>query len=130
EEEMAAVEGVGPVIAKSVHEFFALERNRLVVDKLRRAGVNFEGPGGPDLPQTLAGTSIVVTGTLEGFSRDGAVDAIKARGGTSPGSVSKRTSFLVAGEEPGTAKLNKATELGVPVLDEARFARLLETGEP
>ncbi len=130
EEDLAAAEGVGPVIARSVHEFFALDRNRAVVNKLRAAGVNFRGPDAPDLPQTLAGKAVVVTGTLDGFSRDGAVDAIKARGGTSPGSVSKKTAYVVAGREPGAAKLTKATELEVPVLDEAGFRRLLETGTP
>ncbi|HEX2041994.1 MAG TPA: NAD-dependent DNA ligase LigA [Acidimicrobiales bacterium] len=132
EEELAAVDGVGPVIAHSVHEFFAVDRNRALVDKLRRAGVNFEGPQGaaPDLPQTLAGRSVVVTGTLESMSRDAAVEAVKARGGASPGSVSKKTSYLVAGAEPGAAKVTKAQECGVPVIDEAAFLRLLETGEP
>jgi DNA ligase (NAD+) len=130
EEELAAAEGVGPVIAKSVHEFFSSERNREVIDKLRRAGVNFEGPAGPDLPQTLAGKAVVVTGTLEGLSREAAIDAVKARGGTSPGSVSKKTAYLVVGREPGAAKVSKATDLGVPVLDEDQFLRLLDTGEP
>ena len=129
EEEIAAVEGIGPVIAGSVCEFFASERNRAVLDKLRAAGLNLEGPGAPDEPQTLAGTSIVVTGTLEGFSRDGAEDAIKARGGKAPGSVSKKTTAVVAGESPGAAKLTKAQELGIPILDEAGFRSLLETGE-
>ena len=73
--------------------------------------------------------SVVVTGTLEGWSREAAEEAIKARGGKSPGSVSKKTTAVVVGSEPGAAKLAKATELGVPVLDEAAFARLLETGE-
>jgi DNA ligase (NAD+) len=130
EEALAAAEGVGPVIAHSVHEFFALDRNRAVVDKLRAAGVNFEGPEGPDLPQTLAGKAVVVTGTLEEFSRDGALEAIKARGGTSPGSVSKKTAFVVVGREPGAAKVDKAADLGIPTLDEAGFRRLLESGEP
>ncbi|HWC10913.1 MAG TPA: NAD-dependent DNA ligase LigA, partial [Acidimicrobiales bacterium] len=131
EEELAAVEGVGPVIARSVHEFFAVERNRAVVDKLRRAGVNFEGPRRerPDLPQTLAAKSVVVTGTLESMSRDAAVEEIKARGGASPGSVSRKTAYLVAGADPGDAKITKAAECGVPVLDEAAFLRLLDTGE-
>jgi DNA ligase (NAD+) len=132
EEELAAVEGVGPVIAHSVAEFFALDRNRVVVDKLRRAGVNFEGPANDhaDLAQTLAGRAVVVTGTLESMSRDAAVDAVKARGGASPGSVSRKTAYLVAGAEPGAAKVAKAEEYGVPVVDEAAFHRLLETGEP
>jgi len=129
EEDLAATPGVGPVIARAVHEFFALETNRAVVEKLRQAGVNFAGSSSaPELPQTLAGTSIVVTGTLASMSRDRAVEAIKARGGTSPGSVSKRTTYLVAGAEPGAAKVTKAEELGVPVLDEEGFLALLETG--
>jgi DNA ligase (NAD+) len=132
EDELAGTPGVGPVIARSICEFFSLERNRELVEKLRRAGVNFEGrrSGGGDLDQTLAGKSVVVTGTLESMSREAAVDAIKARGGTSPGSVSKRTAYLVAGAEPGVAKTTKAEECGVAVLDEAAFLRLLETGEP
>ena len=130
EEGLAAAEGVGPVIAASVHEFFALDRNRAVIEKLRAAGVNFEGPEGPELPQTLAGLAVVVTGTLDGFSREGAVEAVKARGGTSPGSVSKKTAYVVVGHEPGAAKISKADELGVPTLDEAAFVRLLDTGAP
>jgi DNA ligase (NAD+) len=131
EEELAATEGVGPVIAHSVHQFFALDRNRAIVEKLRRAGVNFEGPRGeePDRPQTLAGKAVVVTGTLESMSRDAAVEAVKARGGTSPGSVSRKTAYLVAGADPGEAKMTKAADCGVPVIDEAAFLRLLETGE-
>jgi DNA ligase (NAD+) len=128
-EEMALVEGVGGVIAASVHGFFALDRNRTVVERLRLAGLNFEGPGGPVLPQVLAGRSIVVTGTLEGWSREAAEDAIKARGGKSPGSVSKKTTAVVAGSDPGAAKLARAAELGVPVIDEVAFAVVLETGE-
>jgi DNA ligase (NAD+) len=129
-DEIAAVEGVGPVIARSVHEFFASERNRAVVEKLRAAGVNFEGPGEPDVAQTIAGRSIVVTGTLEQLSREAAEEAIKARGGKATGSVSKKTSYLVVGAEPGQAKLTKATELGIPQLDEDAFLRLLESGTP
>ncbi|HLI02085.1 MAG TPA: NAD-dependent DNA ligase LigA, partial [Acidimicrobiales bacterium] len=128
-EEMAQVEGIGGVIANSVAEFFALPRNREVVDRLREAGLNFEGPAAPDVPQVLAGMSVVVTGTLEGWSREAAEEAVKARGGKSPGSVSKKTTAVVAGAEPGAAKLNRANELGVPVIDEAAFAELLETGE-
>jgi DNA ligase (NAD+) len=132
EEELAAVEGVGPVIARSVHRFFSLERNRAIVDKLRAAGVNLEGPRHqePDLPQSLAGRSVVVTGTLRSMSREAAIEAVKARGGTSPGSVSPKTSYLVAGTEPGDAKMSKADEYGVAVLDEDAFLRLLERGAP
>ena len=129
-EELAAPEGVGAVIANSVHEFFALDRNREIIDKLRAAGMNFEGPEiETDVPRVLEGKAVVVTGTLEGWSRDDAIAAIQARGGTSPGSVSKKTAYLVAGAEPGASKLNKATELGIPTLDENGFAKLLETGE-
>jgi DNA ligase (NAD+) len=128
-EEMSEIEGIGPVIAASVHQFFALDRNRDVVERLRAAGVNFQGPEAPSVPQVLAGASIVVTGTLEGWSREVAEEAIKARGGKAPGSVSKKTTAVVVGAEPGAAKLTKAQELGVPILDEAGFAHLLETGQ-
>ncbi|MFP5318422.1 MAG: NAD-dependent DNA ligase LigA [Acidimicrobiia bacterium] len=132
EETLAAVDGIGPKIAHSVRAFFDLDRNRQVVEKLRAAGVNLRGGRGegPEVAQILAGKVIVVTGTLTAMSRDAAVDAIKARGGASPGSVSKKTSWLVAGDEPGAAKMTKAQELGVPVLDEEGLLRLLETGEP
>ena len=118
------------MIAHSVVEFFALDRNRAVVEKLRAAGVNFAG-GRPDsgLAKTLAGMAVVVTGTLESMSREAAVEAVKARGGKSPGSVSKKTADLVVGAEPGAAKVTKAEASGVPILDEAAFLRLLETGE-
>jgi DNA ligase (NAD+) len=128
-EEIAAVEGIGPKIATSVRQFFDSDHNRKVVDKLRAAGVNFQGPAAPSEPQVLAGMSVVVTGTLESLSREAAEEAIKARGGKSPGSVSKKTTAVVAGEAPGAAKLTKAEELGVPILDEEQFLHLLETGE-
>jgi DNA ligase (NAD+) len=128
-EELAAVDGVGTKIAESVHQFLALPANRVVIDKLRRTGVNFEGPAAPSVPQTLSGQSVVVTGTLDGWSREEAEAAIKARGGKAPGSVSKRTTAVVLGEAPGASKLAQARELGVPILDEAAFAGLLETGE-
>lgn len=128
-EEMATIEGIGPVIAASVGQFFALEANRAVVEALRLSGVKFEGPEGPSAPQVLAGASVVVTGTLAGWSREAAEEAIKVRGGKAPGSVSKKTTAVVVGVEPGAAKLSKALELGVPVLDEAGFAHLLATGE-
>lgn len=129
EEEIAAVAGIGPIIAQSVHGFFADEANRALVERLRAAGVNVTGPEAPSIPQTLEGRTIVVTGTLEGFSRDGAEEAITSRGGKSPGSVSKKTTAVVVGESPGASKLTKAEELGIPILDEAGFVHLLETGE-
>ncbi|MBK5224725.1 MAG: NAD-dependent DNA ligase LigA [Acidimicrobiia bacterium] len=128
-DEIAAIDGIGPTIAQSVTEFFASERNQVVVAKLRAAGLNLEGPAAPEVPQVLAGMSIVVTGTLEGHSREEAELAITSRGGTSPGSVSKRTTAVVVGEGPGASKLTKATDLGVPILDEAGFEHLLATGE-
>ena len=128
-DDIAAVEGIGPKIAASVHEFFASPINRAVIERLREAGVNFEGPVVEEQPQTLAGMTIVVTGTLDAYSREAAEEIVKARGGKAPGSVSKKTTAVVVGEGPGAAKLNKATELGVPILDEAQFLHLLETGE-
>ncbi len=127
--EIAAVDGVGPTIAGSVADFFSLDRNRAVVEKLRAAGVDFGKVPEPEHPQVLAGKSVVVTGTLQGYSREDAEEAITARGGRSPGSVSKKTTALVVGEGPGASKLSKAEELGIPILDEAGFEHLLETGE-
>jgi DNA ligase (NAD+) len=129
EADLASVEGVGPVIAASIRAWFAEERNRTLVDKLRAAGVEFGKVEVSRQPQVLAGKAVVVTGTLAGFSREEAEAAIKARGGKSPGSVSKKTAAVVVGAEPGASKLAKAEELGVPILDEAGFVALLETGE-
>ena len=129
EETIAGTEGVGPVIAKSVAQWTSLDTNRRLVERLRTAGVDFGRVDVPTLEQNLGGMSIVVTGTLEGFSRDGAEEAITGRGGKSPGSVSKKTTAVVVGESPGAAKLTKAEELGIPILDEAGFVKLLETGE-
>ena len=129
EEEIASVEGIGPTIAASVVGFFGNPANVTVIEKLRSAGVNFDGPAAADEPQVLAGTSVVVTGSLEGWTREAAEEAIKARGGKSPGSVSKKTTAVIAGDAPGAAKVTKAEQLGVPILDEAAFAHLLETGE-
>jgi DNA ligase (NAD+) len=126
---LAAVEGVGGVIAQAVHEWFADEAHRVVIARLREAGVNLTGPDRPTEEPTLTGKSLVVSGTLEGFSRDDAEAAIKARGGKATGSVSKKTTALVVGEGPGASKVTKAEELGVPVIDEAAFVALLETGE-
>jgi DNA ligase (NAD+) len=136
-EELAAVDGVGGVIATTVHEWFALESNVAYIEKFRAAGVNFGDPDAADraaqtraaTPQTLAGKAVVVTGTLAGYNREQAAAAITARGGKSPGSVSKKTFALVAGESAGGSKLTSAESLGVPVLDEAEFEMLLQTGE-
>jgi DNA ligase (NAD+) len=129
EDQIAAVDGIGTVIAASIKRFFALPRNRDMVERLRTAGVNFEGPGAPDIAQNLVGKSIVVTGTLLRWSREEAEAAIKARGGKAPGSVSQKTTAIVVGADPGGAKLSKAIELKIPVLAEEAFEHLLETGE-
>ena len=129
EADLATTEGVGPVIAASITQWFAEDGNRDMVERLRRAGVDFGQVVVSRLPQVLAGKAVVVTGTLEGFSREEAEAAIKDRGGKSPGSVSAKTFAVVVGREPGASKLTKAESLGVPILDEAGFAALLETGE-
>lgn len=129
EADLNAVDGVGPVIATSVQRHFEQPANRRIVERLAAAGVNTTGPERSVLPQTLAGRAVVVSGGLEGFSRDGAADAIKARGGKSPGSVSGKTFALVVGNDPGASKLAKAEQHSVPILDEAAFVELLETGE-
>ena len=132
EDELAAVEGFGPIIAAAVRRWFDDPRARDLIGRLREAGLQMEAEaagGSGAVPQTLAGRAVVVTGTLEGFSRDQARSAIAARGGKSPGGVSSRTFALVAGADPGASKVNKAAEAGVPVIDEAAFNRLLETGE-
>ena len=135
QEALAEVEGFGPIIAASVRAWFDEPRNRTLVEGLRKAGLRMEveEPGGADagesLPQTLAGMSVVVSGTLAGFSRDEAKQAIVARGGSSPGSVSGRTAALVVGADPGASKVRKAESSGVRVIDEAAFRELLDTGE-
>ena len=123
QEQLAAVDGVGDVIAASVLGWFAVAANRAFIEKMRASGVEFGNVEVSGLPQTLVGKNIVVTGSLEGFDRDGAERAIKDRGGKSPGSVSKKTDALVVGAEPGASKLTKAQELGVPILDEAQIGR-------
>jgi DNA ligase (NAD+) len=105
-----------------------------VVERLRAAGLTLvepgrEGTASAAVPQTLADRSVVVTGTLPGYSREEAEEAIVARGGKSPGSVSKKTFAVVVGESPGAAKVTKAEQLGVPVVDGAGFDALLATGE-
>ena len=129
EADLATTDGVGPTIAASIVRWFAQPANREMIEKLRAAGVEFGKVEVSRLPQVLAGKAVVVTGSLEGFSRDEAEAAIKGRGGKSPGSVSAKTFAVVVGAEPGASKLTKAETLGVPVLDEAGFVHLLATGE-
>ena len=128
-EEIAAVDGFGTVIAEAVHAWFAQDAARELVARLSAAGLTMEAAQlDESLEKTLEGQAVVVSGTLEGFTRDGARDAIVARGGKSPGSVSKKTLALVIGGDPGTSKVTKAEEAGVPIIDESAFVELLETG--
>jgi DNA ligase (NAD+) len=126
---LASTDGVGPVIARSICSWFAIEANRAFIDKLRRAGVDFGKVEVSHMAPVLAGKAVVVTGTLQKYSREEAEEAIKARGGKSPGSVSAKTFAVVVGESPGASKLTKAESLGVPILDDAGFDHLLDTGE-
>ena len=135
EETLAAIDGVGPVIASSVVAWFASPVNRSVVERLRAAGLHLSEPGPPAqgapgaVPQTLAGRSVVVTGTLDGYTRDEAEAAVLARGGKSPGTVSSKTYAVVVGRSPGASKVTKAEQLGVPVVDGDQFDALLASGE-
>lgn len=132
-EEMSTIEGVGEIIAQSIADWFTVDWHRNIVNSWSAAGVRMEEEvpekSEEDLAQAklLDGLTIVVTGTLENFDRDGAKEAIESRGGKAAGSVSKKTSFLVAGEKAGS-KLTKAEDLGVPVLNEQQFVELLEKG--
>jgi len=131
-DELAAVDGVGPIIAASIVSFFVTERNQAVLAKLRAAGVNLDGPKAAAAPEgapSLAGRTFVLTGTLEAYTREQAQAAVEARGAKVTNSVSKKTSYVVVGQTPGS-KLAKAESLGVPILDEAAFVDLLERGEP
>jgi DNA ligase (NAD+) len=128
EADLATVEGVGGIIAASVVRWFAQPSHQAMIDKFRAAGVAFGNVQTSVLPQILAGKAIVVTGGLEGFNRDQAEAAIVERGGKSPGSVSKKTFAVVVGADPGASKLIKAQELNIPILDEAGFIHVLESG--
>jgi DNA ligase (NAD+) len=128
-EQLAAVEGVGATIAAAVTEWFTVDWHRAIVEKWHAAGVRMADERDASVPRTLAGLTIVVTGSLTGFSRDDAKEAIVTRGGKAASSVSKKTTYVVAGDSPGS-KYDKAVELGVPILDEEGFRRLLEQGPP
>ncbi|MFC9090932.1 NAD-dependent DNA ligase LigA [Nocardiopsis dassonvillei] len=127
EEELAAVDGVGPTIAASIREWFSVDWHAEIVRKWAEAGVRMEDEDDGSRPRHLEGVTVVVTGSLEGFSRDGAKEAIAERGGRATASVSKKTGFVVVGDSPGS-KYDKAVKLGVPVLDEEGFRVLLEAG--
>jgi DNA ligase (NAD+) len=128
EEQLLQVNDVGPIVASSLRTFFDQPHNREVVEQLRACGVTWpEGPPAPVAPQPFSGKTFVITGTLPGMSRDEAKALIEAAGGKVAGSVSKKTSYVVAGAEAGS-KLDKAQELGVAVLDEAGLKELLDGG--
>ncbi|MET8083020.1 NAD-dependent DNA ligase LigA [Micromonospora sp. NPDC005237] len=127
EEELSSVDGVGPTIAASIREWFAVDWHREVVRKWAEAGVRMAEEAVDEGPRPLEGLTVVVTGTLAGFSRDQAAEAVQTRGGKVSGSVSKKTSFVVVGDNPGS-KADKAASLKVPVLDEDGFRVLLEAG--
>ncbi|WP_188828301.1 NAD-dependent DNA ligase LigA [Nocardia camponoti] len=126
-EELSSTDGVGPTIAAAVVEWFTVDWHRAIVDKWRAAGVRMEDERDDSIERNLEGLSIVVTGSLEGFTRDGAKEAILVRGGKAASSVSKKTAFVVIGDSPGS-KADKAEQLGVPILDEDGFRALLEGG--
>ena len=128
-EDISAIDGVGPKIAASVHEFFSIKKNVAVVERLREAGVVLEEEvEDPDAPQTLSGLTFVLTGTLQNYKRTEAAKLLEAMGAKCTGSVSKKTSYVIAGEAAGS-KLTKAEQLGVPVLDESALVQILTTGQ-
>ncbi|SCD53748.1 DNA ligase (NAD+) [Streptomyces sp. DvalAA-14] len=127
EEELAAVDGVGATIAASVKQWFTEDWHLEIIDKWRAAGVKFTEEGSDEGPRPLEGLTVVVTGTLTGHTRDGAKEALGSRGAKVTSAVSKKTDFVVVGDNPGS-KFDKAVQLKVPVLDEEGFAVLLEEG--
>jgi DNA ligase (NAD+) len=130
EETLAHAEGVGPTIAAAVREWFdgpESDWHVAIVEKWERAGVTMADKRDESVPRTLEGLTVVVTGSLNDFSRDSAKEAILARGGKAASSVSKKTDYVVVGENAGS-KADKAEQLGVPILDEAGFKQLLEAG--
>jgi len=126
-EELAAVDGVGPVIAESVSDWFEVPWHAAIVDSWAESGVRMEDERDESTAQTLAGLTVVATGSLEGFTRDSVTEAIVSRGGKSASSVSKNTHYVVVGENAGS-KAAKAEQLGVPMLTEEQFVALLEGG--
>jgi DNA ligase (NAD+) len=124
-DDLARAEGVGPVVAEAVTGFLSSDDNRAMLDRLRAAGltVEMDVPDGP-VDGPLTGCTVVVTGSLDGFTRDEAKRAVIAAGGKSTDSVSKKTTFVVVGADPGS-KVQKAEKAGVPIVDEAAFAAIL-----
>lgn len=129
-EVLEAIDGIGPVIAQSMFEFARDPESALRLDKLKASGVALVEPEvSNELEQTLTGKAVVVTGSVDGYSRDGAEAAIIARGGTSPGSVSKKTYCVVVGDAPGASKVTKAEELSIPMIPGSQFESLLNKGD-
>ncbi len=126
-DELVEADGVGPTLAEAVVEWFGVDWHREIVDAWAAAGVRMQDERDESVPRTLEGLTLVVTGSLDNFTRDSVKEAIIARGGKASGSVSKKTDYVVVGDSPGT-KAAKAEQLGVPILDEAGFEKLLENG--
>ena len=130
EEDIAAIDGIGEKTATSVREFFDDENNRIILEKLRAAGLPFEMAGdaaAQSSDERFAGKSFVFTGTLTQMKRNDAIAAVEERGGKKSSSVSKKTDYVVAGEDPGS-KFTKAQQLGVTILTEAEFVEMLSQG--
>jgi len=130
-EDLTAIEGIGDVIAEAWVSWASEAENMELVSRLKEAGVRTSDPDqdqGSGASGLLSGLTLVVTGTLNGFSREEAKEAIESLGGKASGSVSSKTDYVVAGDSPGAAKISRANELGVPIIDEAAFTRLLEVG--
>jgi DNA ligase (NAD+) len=127
--ELAAVDGVGPTIAEAVAEWFSVDWHTAIVDAWKAAGVRMADERDESIPRTLEGLTVVVTGSLQNYTRDSVKEAIISRGGRAAGSVSKNTDYVVIGENAGS-KADKAEQLGVPILDEAAFEQLLADGPP
>jgi DNA ligase (NAD+) len=123
-ETLSEIDGLGDVIAQSVVEWFDVDWHQRIIEEWSKAGVSMVNQKAADLPQTLTGLTFVVTGGLEGFTRDSIAEAITAHGGKASSSVSKKTDYVLVGSDPGS-KMAKAQELGVTIIDEARFLELL-----
>ncbi len=128
EDQLSTIDGVGPSIAQSIINWCNQKQNKAIITKLKKAGVDFGNVQVSQLAQTLLGKAIVVTGSVEGFTREEAEVAIKDRGGKSPGSVSAKTYCVVVGSDPGASKVTKANELKIPIIDAAKFQQLLDSG--
>ncbi|MDO9026325.1 MAG: helix-hairpin-helix domain-containing protein, partial [bacterium] len=124
-EDISKIYGLGGAVGSSVETFFANKKNRQVLEKIKKAGVNLESSAETEVPQTFAGMTVVLTGSLPDYTREQATELIVGRGGQVTSAVSKKTSMVLAGSEPGS-KLDKARKLGVKIIDEAEFIKLLK----